>query len=240
LNKSESLILRRFRQGESSLVVHAFTRENGRIPFIAKGARSGGKRAQVPLIPVVLLELIWKTSNRSELQLLREASLVNGYGDIHSNFEKLAWAQAAIETLGRTLTGEEANIDLFDLTKKYLEEIENNSTRFADLFQYFRLSLLREMGFEINLEIPEINGNIVYFQSVNGRAYPEKRVGGIRIHLGSWKYLNKLGKSKISEIKRLRISPDASREIDLILDAAYRQAFERWKPMQSLKLIGID
>ncbi|HEX05219.1 MAG TPA: DNA repair protein RecO, partial [Bacteroidetes bacterium] len=97
LTKSNALILRRIRHGDSSLIIHAFTRDHGRIPFIAKGARSGGKRSPVPLIPVVELEFIWSTSTRSELQLLREWSLVDGLGDLHKDFTKLAWAQAAIE-----------------------------------------------------------------------------------------------------------------------------------------------
>ena len=84
--RSEALILKRIRHGETSLIVHAFTREHGRISFIAKGARSGGKRAVVPLVPVVLLELIWKQSSKSEIQVLREVSLVNGFGIIPRPF----------------------------------------------------------------------------------------------------------------------------------------------------------
>ncbi|MCB2200663.1 DNA repair protein RecO [bacterium] len=237
LLKSEALILRRFRQGDTSLVLHAFTREAGRIPFIAKGARAGGKKPPVPLVPVVLLELIWAPSTKSELQLLREWSLVDGFGALHGDFDRLAWAQAALETLGRTLTGEEAHASLFDMTLDYLRALGGTKGRYENLFHRFRLRTLQELGYELNLELPKNATGVGRFRPLDGALHFDHHQDGIPVNLGAWKSLAILNRGGWDETVRLKLNPSISNEIGQILDVAYRHAFDRWKPLASLRLL---
>ncbi|MBZ0263412.1 DNA repair protein RecO [bacterium] len=235
--KSEALILRRFPHSESSLIVHAFTRTHGRIPFMAKGARRGGKRGSVPLVPVVLLEFVWTPSQRSEIQLLREVSLVDGYGNIHTNFEKMAWAQAAIESLGRCLKGEGEYDELFSQTDAYLKALMGELQRPENLFRRFRLQILQHLGFEIELVVPE-NASLLFFDPLLGELTTTRTNDrGIPIHLGALKLLKQMQRGSFDEVKRLRISSEASREIDWFLDAAFRHAFDHWGKLESLKLL---
>ena len=237
LIKSEALILRRFRQGDTSLVLHAFTRESGRIPFIAKGARAGGRKPPVPLVPVVLLELIWAPSTKSELQLLREWSLVDGFGNIHADFERMAWAQAALETLGRTLIGEEEHASLFDMTLQYLKALGATEGRYENLFHRFRLRTLGELGYELNLELPRNATGTGRFRPEEGSLHFDRDQDGFPVNLGAWKSLAMLAKGGWGEAVRLRLSPGISKEIGQILDISYRHAFDRWKPLASLGLL---
>lgn len=240
LNKSDALILRRFRHGDTSLVLHAFTRTHGRVPFIAKGARSGGRKPPVPLVPAVLLEFIWKPSTRSELQLLREWSLVDGFGAIHNDFEKLAWTQAGLEVLGRTLRGEQEHETLFDTTLEYIEAVRDAGSRYSLLLEKLRLVVLRELGFEMNMAVPDGSGRF-RFHPPSGSLLPRSnRSGeqeGLEVSLGAWKTLAALNKTSFSEVHRLRPGREAEREMEKILDAAYRHAFERWAPLESKKLL---
>lgn len=237
LLKSEALILRRFRQGDTSLVLHAFTRESGRIPFIAKGARAGGRKPPVPLVPVVLLELIWAPSTKSELQLLREWSLVDGFGNVHKDFDRLAWAQAALETLGRTLTGEEAHASLFDTTLDYMRALGATNVRYENLFHRFRLRALRELGYELNLELPKNATGVGRFRPLDGALHFDHNQDGIPVNLGAWKSLAILNRGGWDEAVRLKLNPGISKEIGQILDVAYRYAFDRWRPLASLRLL---
>ncbi|MFH0882957.1 MAG: DNA repair protein RecO [bacterium] len=239
LVKSEALILRRFRHGDTSLVLHAFTRSAGRVPFIAKGARAGGRKPPVPLVPAVLLELIWKPSTRSELQLLREWSLLDGFGRIHSDFEKLAWTQAGLEILGRTLTGEQPHEELFDNTLEYIRTIVNAAGRYETLLQRLRLLVLRELGYELDLTVPEGGAGVGRFVPGRGCWAPESGDGAeLPVHLGSWKLLAALAISPWDQVNRVRPGREAAQEIEKILDAAYRHAFDRWAPLESLKLLA--
>ncbi|MBS1261170.1 MAG: DNA repair protein RecO [Calditrichaeota bacterium] len=242
LIKSDALILKRIRHGDTSLIVHAFTRDFGRVPFIAKGARSGGKKPPVPLIPVVVLEFVWSPSTRSELQLLREWSLVDGFGAIHRDYVKLAWAQAAVEVLARTLSGEEEHERLFEITLAYLRALGDTSDRFENLFILFRLHALRELGYELSLSIREDERGAVFY--VPGRGIvpgtPSGRApaGGIRIQPGTWKSLGALAKHGFSGAGRFRLQKNARAEVERVLDAAYRHAFDRWGKLESLKLLA--
>lgn len=238
LVKSDALLLRRFRHGDTSLVVHAFTRTHGRVPFIAKGARAGGRRPPVPLVPVVLLELIWKPSTKSELQLLREWSLLDGFGEIHSDFEKLAWAQAAMEVLGRTITGEEPHEDLFDSTREYLAALQQREAHPVNLLLRFQVDVLRELGYELNLSLPPGSGTIAWYHPSRG-ALVTRDPGGasVEVHQGSWKLLQALAAGSYGTVGRIKVRPDARREIQAVLDAAFRHAFQRWGPLESLRLL---
>jgi len=238
LIKNEALVLRRFRKGESSLIVHAFTRTHGRVVFIAKGARVGGKRAPVPLIPVVLLELVWSPSNKSEIQLLRETSLIDGFGSIHADFVKLTWAQAVIETLGRTLTGEIDHQQLFWDTVNYLHALEEHSERPFNLFQRFRIQALKELGFGLDFEIPLSAGATLYFDtSAGGVCTTDQSHSLTPVNLGIWKMMAALNRFSYPETQRLVINPEAQRKIEQILDLAYHHAFDHWQRLESLKLL---
>lgn len=241
LEKSSALLLRRFRHGDTSLIVHGFTREFGRIPFIAKGARSGGRKAPVPLVPVVRLEFIWATSTKSELQLLREWSLEDGFGAIHTDFVKLAWAQAAFEALGRTLSPGDPFPELFDDTIEYLHALAMADGKYENLFVRFRLNALRELGFEMdftNIDEVRVKGR---FDPSIGRLCPSQnpQAGG-NVHLGTWKSMAALTKMPYEEVSRLKLRPDAVQEIEMVLNMAYRHAFDRWGPLNSLNLLKTD
>lgn len=239
LVKSEALILRRFRHGDTSLVLHAFTREAGRVPFIAKGARAGGRKPPVPLVPAVLLELIWRPSARSELQLLREWSLLDGFGAIHSDFEKLAWTQAGLEVLGRTLTGEQSHEELFDHTLEYIRAVKSARGRYESLLQRLRLLVLRELGYELDLTIPGGASSRGRFVPSRGKWLPEGGEGvGMPVHLGSWKLLAALAASSWNQVSRVRPGREAVQEIEQVLDAAFRHSFDHWAPLESLKLLA--
>lgn len=238
LNKSEALILRRFRHGDTSLVLHAFTRTGGRVPFIAKGARSGGRKPPVPLVPAVLLEFIWKTSTKSELQLLREWSLLDGYGAIHNNFKKLAWTQAGLEVLGRTMHGEQEHQELFDASLEYIESVRDAKGRYLLLLEKFRMITLRELGFALDLTVPEGAGHYRFNPSSGNLVARSGERDGLDVSLGAWKTLAALDRTPFSEVHRLKPGRDAERQMTVILDSAYRHAFERWQPLESLKLLN--
>ncbi len=242
LIKSEALVLRRFRQGDTSLVVHGFTRERGRVAFIAKGARAGGKRAPVPLVPVTLLEFVWAPSTRSDLQLLRDVSLLETFGPIHDDLERLAWAQAALEVLGRTLTGEEAYPELFTDTVEYLRALARSGEKAVNLFLRFRLRALQHLGYGLQLEIEGEPGDAVYFSPRSGTLFasPPRGGGSLRMGLGSWKSMSALAQGDYERARRLRLAGGKPGEISRVLDAAYREAFDRWPPLESLSLLDSE
>lgn len=241
LVKSRAFILKRLRHGDTSLILHAFTREFGRIPFIAKGARTGGRRPPVPLVSVVELEFVWSKSTRSELQLLREWSLEDGFGGVHSDFTKLAWAQAAMEVLARTLPDEEEHGLLYDLTREYLQTLAQVNDRYGNLFILFRLLALREIGYEVTFDSADPAQRAFIY--VPGQGFVDQKTAesqgtrGVRIAPGSMKSLELLARKGFADAVRFKISRDAEEEIERLLNAAYRHSFDRWGKLESMKLL---
>lgn len=236
--KCEALVLRRFRQGETSLIVHAFTRDMGRVHFLSKGARSGGKRPPVPLVPIILLEFVWTPSIKNELQLLREVSLVDGFGSIHENFAFLAWAQAGIETLSRTMTGQQAHDDLFDQTLDYLNALNHFPRRPLNHFLRFRLDVLRELGFEINLE--SLPPSTMYFYIPDEGVFSTRKPTNTsfrEVTPGLVQTMLALSRDSREDLDRLILTGPPAKEIVQLIDSAYYNAFDNWRPLKSLDLL---
>ena len=72
-----ALVLRRFRYGESSLVLQVLTEGRGRVHLIARGAYRPGSRYYAVLDLFDTLELTWSHQPGRELQNLREGTLID-------------------------------------------------------------------------------------------------------------------------------------------------------------------
>lgn len=235
--KSEALILKRIRKGETSLIVHSFTRSQGRVPFIAKGARTGGKRSQIPLIPVVLLELVWSPSTRSDLQNLRDVSLIDGFGAIHQDFDKLAWCQAALELISRTLTGEGDHETLFMEILDYFHAVADGLTLPENAFIRFQLRLLEILGFGIDFSREPDGNQPQYFRHEVPDPHSENSPASVSVHAGSWKLMNLLMDHSYLEGQRIRLSREAMREARQFIEATFRYAYGKWYPLKSLEML---
>ncbi len=113
IEQTEGIVLRGVDFSESSRIVTFVTPVHGRIACMVKGARRP-KSAQGPVLDTmnrVDLTYYWRESR--QVQLLKETSLLDGYGAIKSNLERALNAALPMEVAGHVAQENEPSEELY-------------------------------------------------------------------------------------------------------------------------------
>ncbi len=171
--RDRALLLRRYPYSESSLVVHACTREHGRVHLIAKGVYRPTSRYYAALDYFDTLELEWDHNPQRELSSLRAGLVVRRRRAISEDLAAFDAAMAVIELSDVASRPAHRDDALFDHLESALdalaslacrESVESRESREsfessaasgaarADLVQvWFELAFLDHVGLRISL-----------------------------------------------------------------------------------------
>jgi DNA repair protein RecO (recombination protein O) len=151
--KTDAIVLRGRKQGDTSKLATLYTRDFGKIDVIAKGAREqkskfGGALEMFAFSSVVL----YKNGRPDALSLLSNAESVEPNHGILRSLERMETATNIIELILRAMHDEEANNELFELLASTLRAIAQWEDQAARAVQFrFYLQFARQMGFEVDL-----------------------------------------------------------------------------------------
>jgi DNA repair protein RecO (recombination protein O) len=141
---------------ETSLIVETFTRDHGRLPLMAKGARRPGSAVRGVLMAFQPLAVSW--SGKNELKTLTGAywqggqALLSGIG--------LLCGYYLNELLLRLLPREDAHPVLFDRYAGTIRALAEGAAT-APLLRGFELALLQELGYGLTLDVLADSGEVV-------------------------------------------------------------------------------
>jgi len=153
LTKTEAIVLRSIKYGESKIIVDMFTRLHGRLSFVVSMPKtSHGRLKKQYFQPLTLLLLDCDVRPQASLQKLREAQLLTPLPSLSSVPEKLAIALFIAEFLYYALRGEQQNEPLFDYVERSLEWLDGCEAHYANFHLVFLMHLSRFLGFYPNLE----------------------------------------------------------------------------------------
>ena len=132
---------------ESSLVLDAFSRDYGRLALLARGARRPRSALRGVLIGFQPLELGW--FGGGEVKTLAKAEWLGGQPMLSG--KRLLLGYYLNELLLRLLPREDAHPTLFDAYAAALTGLAGARTE-AGALRQFELTLLRELGYGLQLE----------------------------------------------------------------------------------------
>jgi len=150
--KSLSLVLATAPYRESSLLLHLFSRELGRIHGLVKGVRRGDKRG-VPVERGILLEHTVYLKPERDLHLVTDCSIVEYFPNIRNNLEKTAVRDVVLDVALAAIKDTEPHKALYDTIVSYYEQLSEHT--FADAALLFHLArqlflVARQMGFGVD------------------------------------------------------------------------------------------
>ena len=99
--KTRAIVLHRFPYSDSSFIVKALTEECGIISFIVKGGKKKESPFRGALDPLALSEVVFRQNPNTELQFIKEATLLNWRKDLRNDLLSLAKAQVMAEMIMR-------------------------------------------------------------------------------------------------------------------------------------------
>ncbi|MCF7800708.1 MAG: DNA repair protein RecO [Candidatus Marinimicrobia bacterium] len=147
IRKAEAVVLKTINQGETSKIATLYTREFGRLKIIAKGIRSKKSRYMGLLGITQHIQLVFYEKHNTELQLFKSGEIVRTYNALNQDFDRLAFAQVAMEFIERTAEKTEPHPELFDLVVWILTHLNDPDIPAVKCYWYFHLRCLCELGF---------------------------------------------------------------------------------------------
>lgn len=162
INTNEGIILNAIKYSDSSKILRVFTKEMGKISFIAKGAFSKNNKFGASIEASTIASLTYYFKNNREIQQLTESSFAFKFKNIYKDIYRIATTYIILEVLDFTLSKEQINEQAYELAKEYLirnDDIKINT--YLNLIE-FLLKYTEIMGFKFNFD--RINYEIKNFQ----------------------------------------------------------------------------
>jgi DNA repair protein RecO (recombination protein O) len=173
------LVLRARRLTETSLIIHWLTPDLGRIATVAKGALRPKSPFLGKLDLFYLADFSFSRSRRSELHVLREASLSETHNALRQDIFKLrhaAYATAFIEQATETETPLPA---VYELLRGFLDCLCRQTTAPQIVFA-FELKMLRELGLEPDVKETRLTAGT---KKIAGILTQDDWMAGLRLKL---------------------------------------------------------
>ncbi|MDC1067990.1 DNA repair protein RecO [Candidatus Kapabacteria bacterium] len=168
IEKFESVVLNTIKYGESSKIAHLYTKNNGTLSVLAKGAFKPKSKFAGSLQPLMHVEAkVYFNKNRN-IHTISDLEIVKNRSMIFKNNENLGLSLISCELIKLTQEEGQVNTDLFDSLVELLENINLNNNKYESQLNFI-MRLIDLSGFGISKKIN--NGN--YFSTKKGKFYLE-------------------------------------------------------------------
>ncbi len=180
--RTEAIVLRAFRYGETSLIVSLFTRDKGKVSVLAKGARVPKSRFGATLQPLSAIQVVYSYKSTRTLQTLRESAHEIRFRHLHDDLNRLTAGLRMVELVQALLQDEEPHGAVFQLLAESLQALDSTPGQPDLALFYFELQLSTLMGFSPRFtreRVEALGGEGGYLLMANGEIEPasESRSG---------------------------------------------------------------
>ena len=158
LVQTPAVVLKSFPFGDTSLIVRCYTREQGKISLMVKGARRKKSPLGAYFQPMNYVELIYYYKATRELQLLSKVSFLDLWSNINDDLKKLSYGFAVVELTDKTNTELDPHFELFDELVWVLKQFNNQNHKLNLIFWYYEIRLLTLLGFKPDFSQREFKG----------------------------------------------------------------------------------
>lgn len=143
--QTPAILLRRTRLTETSLIVTWLTPGHGRIKTVAKGALRPKSKLAGILDLFHLCEIQFLPSRTGELHSLREATLVNPFPGVRTEYARISLGAYAVELIERSTETDYPVPEIFNLLERALGYL-NTKPASQKALHHFESELVRLLG----------------------------------------------------------------------------------------------
>ncbi|MFO7768658.1 MAG: DNA repair protein RecO [bacterium] len=148
----DALTLRSQHYSETSRIVSFYSREQGLVKGIAKGARGKRGRFAASLEPLQRVRVTLAVKETRDLQTVTQADLLHPFPGLREDLFRVTYAQACAELLGRLVWREHPSEEVFDLLLVVLRTMEEDIGDPELLFFAFQAHLARLLGYGVETD----------------------------------------------------------------------------------------
>jgi len=223
----ECFLLHQRPHGETSLIVDVFTKKNGKMSVIAKGAKKPKSKFFGYLTPFTKLKITF--TGRSELKTL--TNIDRDFSESTNSLSKTSYSLLYInELLIRLLPKDAVHEDLFQLYESFLVKIHSGENIELTL-RSFELDMLEMLGYGLDFE-NEIDKNQSIDVNKNYSFIPERGFRESKNSNFSGKDIINIRMRNLSEVSKKHLKHITQESIHFCLDGrnlSSREIFRRIK-----------
>ena len=232
--RAAAIVLRHADWGEADRLLTLYTREQGLVRALAKGARKVTSRKAGHLQPFTYITI--QLAKGRDLLLVTQVDTVNAFLPLHDDLTKTSYAAYIVELLLRFSVEEEGgNPAIFRLLHESLERIEKEADSWLAV-RYYEMRLLDAVGFRPHLfECANCGREILpedqYFSFFAGGVIcprcGERLPNLTKISLEALKYLRHFQRSSYKDAYRAKASLEVQKEAETLMQAYFTYLLER-------------
>ena len=149
---THAIVLKTIKFGDSSLICRLFTKDQGKIVIMAKGAWRPKNTAGAILEPMNHIYLNYYHKESREIQILKNVSLNNSLNTVRSHLSKIILGQIIIESIDKTTPENNSMPILYRLIWRTLNKLDEKDIDFWLVFSFYLYHLASRLGFMPNTE----------------------------------------------------------------------------------------
>ena len=173
IEKFDGIVLRTLKYSDSLMIVDVYTRQYGRVSFLAPISRS--KRSKVRSVlfqPLSMLSFTASYKRGRQLSRINDVQPYAMYSSIPFNIVKSSIALFIAEMLTYSLHEEEGDESLFEFLDSSFMLFDNLESGYADFHIVFLSQLLRYIGIYPNIDDYTLGAYIDLLQGCITREHP--------------------------------------------------------------------
>jgi len=140
----EGIILARKNYGEADRIIPIYSKNYGKIAYMAKGIRRPQSRKRGHL--EIFTQVRFSAAKGRGMDILTEVETINSFGQIRNSLKKVSLAYYFMEVIGKITHDGEPHPEVYNLLVKYLRRLEVEF-KLKSLRMNFIIELLMLLGY---------------------------------------------------------------------------------------------
>jgi len=153
LIKTEALVLKTIPFQETSSIVKLFTKEQGKISVIAKGARRLKSTLRGYLEPLNYIEAIYYYKITRDIQTLSKVDLLQSFFSNTRDIECTLYGTAVLEVIDKVVRDHQHDDEIFNLAVQILKNMNLHADQCIILFADFLLAMADILGYRLDTSV---------------------------------------------------------------------------------------
>jgi len=236
---TQGIVLKRIKYGDSSQIVHVFTRQFGLQSCMIKGLgrnRESNRRGNL-LTPASIVELSIYYREEQNIKLIKEVHAGYFYHSLSEDIIKNSVAVFALEVLQNLLLADDVQEELFAFSRRFLIHLDESETgALANYPLYFLVHAGSLCGYRI---FGSYRSDTPYLNLREGRFSSDEHLQMSEVYPESIPYMSRLNEARDYEsIQAIKMSHDVRMIVLKQFLAFFQYHLPRFRPLKSVAVFG--
>ncbi len=168
IEKSLGIVLKSIKYSDSSKIVTVYTKDFGKLAFIAKGARNSKSKFGASLELLTISEFTFYNRPNADILIVSNGDIIKSNTKLTKKSDTLLIGLMIAESLNNTQEKRNINQSLYQFTIEIIMQLSDCDTEPFNLYNKFMLGLSKFMGFGLSLNSYDRNRQDIAISLENG------------------------------------------------------------------------